>query len=91
MKETKELLVALVLLGKFVSDRVKDGVQLDDAMALGQALLLDGEFKSKIEAGYKDADKIGDEFKDFGLVKALELMQVIQELVVIVQAKKEVA
>jgi len=63
MKETKEALVALALLGKLVADRVKDGVDLSDAVAVGQALMIDGEFKNKVAAGYKDADKIGEEFK----------------------------
>lgn len=87
MKETKEALLALVTIGKFVSDRLKDGVQLDDAVALGQALLLDGQFKSIVESGYKDMDKIDDEFKDFNLSKALELVQAIPELVAILQKK----
>lgn len=85
MKESKEAIIALVLLGKLVSDRVKDGVDLSDAMAIGQALLVDGEFKSKIEAGYKDADKIKEEFKDFNLAKAIELVGVLPEVAVILQ------
>lgn len=87
MKETKEAIIALVLLGKFVADRVKDGVQLDDALALGQALMVDGEFKVLVEAGYKGTDLIDDEFKDFTLVKGLELVQVIPKLVEILQKK----
>lgn len=81
MKETKEALVALVKLGKFVADRLKDGAQLEDAVALADALMKDGEFKAVVMAGWKDADKIGDEFKDFSLAKGLELAQVIPDLV----------
>lgn len=87
MKETREALIALVTLGKFVSDRLKDGVQLDDAVALGSALLLDGEFKNLVQAGYTGSDLIDDEFKDFNLAKALELVQAIPELVAILQKK----
>lgn len=87
MKESKEALVALVLLGKLVADRLKDGVQLDDAVAIGQALMIEGEFKTKVMAGIKDYDLIGEEFKDFGLQKALELAQVIPELAEILKAK----
>lgn len=85
MKETKEALVALVLLGKLVADRLKDGVQLDDAIAIGQALLLDGEFKTKLEAGYVGYDKIGDEFKDLTLAKIIDLAAVLPELAAILQ------
>lgn len=84
MKETKEAIIALALLGKLVADRVKDGVQLDDAVAIGEALLIDGEFKQKIEAGYKDANLIASEFKDFSLVKAMDLATVLPELAAIV-------
>lgn len=84
MKETKEAIIALALLGKLVSDRLQDGVSLDDAVAIGEALLIDGEFKSKIEAGYKDADLIAGEFKDFSLVKAMDLATVLPELAAIV-------
>lgn len=88
MKETKELLIGLVLLGKLVADRVKDGVQIDDAIAIGEALLKDGEFKTKIEAAYKDADKINDEFKDFDFVKGLSLVQIVPELIAIINTPK---
>jgi len=87
MKETREMLLALVVLGKFVSDRLKDGVQLDDAVALGSALLVDGEFKKLVQAGYIGSELIDDEFKDFSLAKALELVQAIPELVAILQKK----
>lgn len=87
MKETKEALIAMVMLGKLVSDRMKDGIALDDAMAIGQALLVDGEFKTKIEAGYKGADLIGEEFKDFSIAKAIDLAAVLPELAAILQAK----
>jgi hypothetical protein len=85
MKNTKEAIVALLLLGKFVADRVKDGVQLEDALALGQALMVDGEFKTLVQAGYEGMDLIDDEFKDFSLAKGLELVQVIPKVVEILQ------
>ncbi len=84
MKETKEAIIALALLGKLVADRVKDGVDLQDAVAIGQALLIDGEFKAKIDAGYKDAELIKGEFQDFSLAKAIELAAVLPELAAIV-------
>lgn len=89
MKETKEALIAAVALYVFIKERVKDGVQLDDALALGEALLKEGEFKTLVMAGYQDANKIGEEFKDFSLVKGLELAQVIPQLVVMLQPKAE--
>lgn len=87
MKETKEALLALLVLGKLVSDRLKDGAQLDDAVAIGTALLMDGEFKKTVQAGYIGMELIDDEFKDFNLAKALDLVQAIPELVAVLQKK----
>lgn len=87
MKETKEALIAAVALYMFVKERLKDGAQLDDAVALAEALIKDGEFKTLVMAGYQDAGKIGEEFKDFSLVKGFELAQVIPELVKMLQPK----
>jgi len=86
MKETKEALIALVMIGKFVSDRLKDGAQMDDALALGQKLM-DPEFKKVVEAGYKDAEKISEEFQGFNMAKGFELVQVLPQLVEILNKK----
>lgn len=85
MTQTKEALIALALLGKLVSDRLKDGVDMADAMAIGQALLMPGDFKDKVEAGYKGSDLIGEEFKDFSLDKAIDLASILPELAKIVR------
>ena len=88
MKETKELIVALALVGKLVVDRVKDGVDLADAVAVAQALLADGKLKDAVALAVKDIDKIDDELKDFSVAKGLELASVIPELLAILQAPK---
>lgn len=87
MKETKELLLALVMLGKLVADRVKDGVDLGDAVAIGQALLTDGALKDAVQAAIKDIDKVDDEIKGISLVGALELAQLIPELIAVIEKK----
>lgn len=89
MKETKELLLALALLGKLVASRLKDGVQLDDAIAVGTALLTDPKLKASLEAAMKDFDKIDDEFKDFNLAKGLELLQVLPEMIAALELGKK--
>jgi urease gamma subunit len=85
MKETKELVIALALVGKLVVDRTKDGVDLADALAVGQALLADGALKDAVAAAVKDADKIDDEFKDFDLSKAMDLLSVVPQIVAIIK------
>lgn len=88
MKETKELLMALVMVGKLVADRAKDGVDLTDALAVGQALLEDGKVKDAVLAAIKDLDKVDDELKSLDLAKALELVQVVPELVAVIKGEK---
>ena len=85
MKETRELLLALAIVGKLVVDRVKDGVQLEDAVAVITALVADPKYKDALSKAVAGVDKIDDEFKDFNLVKALELVQVVPELVAILK------
>lgn len=87
MKETKEAIIALVTIGKFVQLRVKDGVDISDAVALGTALFADGELKKVLDAGAKDINLVDDELKDFSLEKAFELAQVLPEVIAIL--KKE--
>lgn len=87
LKETKEAVLALATIGKFVIDRVKDGVDLNDAVALGQKLLLDGQFKEIVSAGIKDADKIDEELKGLNLAKAIELAKLVPQIIDIVQRK----
>ena len=77
VKETSEGLLALVVLGKFVADRLKDGAQLDDALALGQKLIADGEFKSVVTAGVEGADKIPAEVGELDVADMLELAKVL--------------
>jgi hypothetical protein len=88
MKETKEALIAAVTLYVFVKKRLADGLQLEDAIALGEALVKDGEFKTKVLAGYQDAELIAKEFEDFTIVKGLELAQIVPTLVEMLQPQK---
>lgn len=85
MKETKEGILALIILGKFVADRMKDGLAIDDAMALGQKLL-DEEFKKVVLAGIDGMDKIPDEVKHMGMAEVFELAQMIPEILTILKA-----
>lgn len=79
-KETREAILALVLLGKFVAERLKDGVQLDDAVALGEKLIADAAFKDKVLAGVQGADAIPKEVTELDTADILELCKVIPEI-----------
>lgn len=79
VKETKEAILAMVVLGSFVALRLKDGAGLDDAMALGEKLL-DEAFKAKVMAGVEGLDKIPAELKDLSLADLFELAKVIPDV-----------
>jgi hypothetical protein len=88
MKETQEALVAMALVGKLVIERCKDGVDLQDALAVGTALLTDGKLKAAVEAGVKDASLIDDELRAAKLADFLALAAaVMPEFVALLEAK----
>lgn len=73
MKETEDVAIALLKVGKLVVDRLKDGVDMNDAVAIGTALLVDPAMKATIEAAIKDADKVDEEIKAAGVAEWLQL------------------
>lgn len=79
IKETKEALLALVLLGKFVADRAKDGLAIDDAVALAQKLS-DPAFVDVLKAAVEGVDKVAAEVKDLSFAEVLELAGVLPEI-----------
>lgn len=85
VKELKEAIVAAVLVGKLAAVLMKDGVQMEDAVAL-MAKMQDAEFKAKVMAGVEGMDKIPAELKDLQLAEMLEVAQVIPEVIAILKA-----
>jgi hypothetical protein len=84
VKETKEGLLAVAALGAFIASRLKDGVDLGDAIALAQKLANDTEFVEKVKVGVEGFDKIADEVKELDLQDALEIVMcmplIVQEI-----------
>ena len=77
ISESKEALVALIVLGKFVAERAKNGLDLGDAVALVEKFVMDAEFKGVLEAGVKGLDAIPSELGDIELQEAVELIGLI--------------
>jgi len=73
-KETKEALVALLAISKFVASRMKDGVGADDGFALIQKLTTDTAFKALIDKAVENYKLIPAEVKDLSFAEALELL-----------------
>jgi hypothetical protein len=79
VKETKQALVALVLLGKAVAAAAKDGLDLSDAVALGSKLVSDEKFREALVEGVKGIDQVPAELKDIAASEALELLGAVYE------------
>jgi hypothetical protein len=79
VKESKEALVAMVVLGKAVAAAAKDGLDLSDALALGTKFVSDDKFRVAVVEGIKGLEKIGPELKDLAASEALELIGAIYD------------
>jgi hypothetical protein len=79
VKETKQVLVALVLLGKTIALAAKDGLDLGDAVALGSKLVSDEKFREALVEGVKGIDQVPAELKDIAASEALELLGAVYE------------
>ncbi len=79
VKETKEAIQAIYLVGLFVVERAKDGVDLNDAMALA-AKFMDPSFRDVVINGVTGADMIDNEIKDLSFPEFIELAQVVGDL-----------
>jgi hypothetical protein len=76
VKESKELLVALVKLGKLAAKQLGDGVDLTDAVAIAKALA-DEEFRKALVDGFSGLQSVPAELKDIDAAEAIALMGVL--------------
>jgi hypothetical protein len=77
--QTKQALVALVVLGKAIAAAAKDGLDLSDAVALGSKLVSDEKFREILVEGVKGIDQVPAELKDIAASEALELLGAVYE------------
>lgn len=79
--ETKEALIALIRLGKFIASQAKDGFQVGDGLALAQLLITSEAFRDVIVDGFLGAAQIPAELKEISFEDGMELaMTMISEL-----------
>lgn len=77
--ESKEALVSLIVLGKYVSSLAADGLDFGDLGSLVAKFVSDSKFREVLEAGVKGLDGIPAELKDMKPEEALELVAAIVE------------
>lgn len=81
VKETKEAVIALVKLGKVLTELAKDGIDWKDGAALASKIVSDEAFRSALVAAAEGAAAIPAELKDIKLEEGIELaLAVIGEL-----------
>lgn len=73
IKETKEAFEGINVLALFLIKRLKDGVGIDDAVALFEKIKDDEEFKKVLSDAVGAIDQVPEELKDLELNEGIEL------------------
>jgi hypothetical protein len=74
MKESKELIAGLMVLSIFLIERLKDGVDLNDAIAVYDKINSDEEFKAKVFEAVKGISGVKEEIHNASAVEISELV-----------------
>ncbi len=86
-KELKEAVVGLLVLATFIAERAKDGLKLDDAVALVTKFQTDAVFAQALKDAVEGVGKIPEEVKDLDLAKTLDLIvYLVPKILDVVQA-----
>ena len=93
IKETKEVLTAVLLLTKVIAKELKDGFEVKDLLNAFAAIQTDDLKKAQVEAALKGIVAVPDEVKDATLSEYIELaVLLLAELPALMDSfKKEVA
>lgn len=85
MKETKEAVIGILVLGKIIAEVLKDGPQISDAVTLF-AKLQEPEIKAKVDAALADINLVQGEVEKAKAIDYLELIAgVLPELTSIIE------
>lgn len=85
MKETKEAVIGILVLGKLIAEVLKDGPQIADAVTLF-AKLQEPEIKAKVDAALADINLVKGEVEKAKIGDYLELVAaIIPELTSIIE------
>lgn len=74
VKNTKEVVVALVKLGKEIAKAAKDGLDVKDIGAIGMKIAADEAFRGAFIAAFEGASEIPAEVKDISFEEGIELV-----------------
>lgn len=74
VKETKEVLVAVLKVAPLLVKQFKDGVQVQDVAELYMKIMSDAAMKEAILKAYEDYKLVSDEVKDLDAAEVIELL-----------------
>ena len=90
VKELDEALKGILAIAVFVAERAKDGLALDDGIALFDKVTNDAEFKAKVDAAIKGIELVPAEAKDLDLQEGVSLIVgLAPELIKMIEALKK--
>ena len=75
IKDSLELLTGANELTLFLIKRLKDGIGVDDAVAIITKLTTDKDFMDKMQAAIEGINKVGKEMSDLDLAEGLKLAE----------------
>lgn len=77
INESKEAILAFVVLGKYVSSLAADGLDLSDLGSLISKFVADENFRKLLEAGVAGLSEVPEELKDIDGAEAVELIAAV--------------
>ena len=81
IKETNECLVATLELAVFIVERLKDGVDFGDAVALFEKVTGDAGFRAKLAAAYTGVQHVKGEVANLDVVEAVALTKTVVDYI----------
>lgn len=90
VKEIKDVLNLTELIVIFLIERLKDGVDMEDATLLFSKLTMDAEFKKIMNEAYTSINEVGAEIKDLNWLEGMDLtMHVLKTVPKFIEAAKK--
>ena len=90
VKNTKEVVVALLKLSVLIAEVSKDGLKADDALLVINKLIADEALKNALLEAYNDVDQVKDEVKDISVAEFFEILLAAQpEIMKLIEVLKK--
>ena len=90
IKNTKEVLIAMLKIMPILVKQFKDGVQVQDALEIYAKIMADEQLKLILVEAFKDYQMVEKEVKDLDAKEVVELiMAILPEIMVLLEELKK--